>query len=99
MKDTVKHLRDGWYGNYFGVGNPPDIIIKPENCKSLIENNIEAANEIFIPMCKDLGLTGTIGNLIHVPLSNSDEEGSQNFPIDLVVGNLGSIDVDSNDKD
>ena len=30
----------GWYGNYFGVGNPPDIIIKPANCKDLIERSL-----------------------------------------------------------
>ena len=91
MKETVKHLRDGWYGNFFGVGDPPDRLIHPANCKGLINKSITAANDIFIPMCKELGLSGSIGHLLYNPPQNSGEEDTHRFPIDLVVGDLGMI--------
>lgn len=92
MRDTVKNLQEGWYGNYFGVGERPEEIIKPVNCEGLVKNSIEAANKIFIPMCKDLGLSGSIGNLVYTPPTDAPaEEGTKNFPIDLIVGEMSVI--------
>ena len=100
MKETVQHLQEGWYGNHFGDGPPPDEVIKPVNCEGLVRKSIKAANDIFIPMCASLGLSGQIGSLEYSPPQGDEqgEEGASNFPIDLVVGNLGALDDESDDE-
>ena len=99
MRETVNHLQDGWYGNYFGVGDPPEKLLKSANCDGLYRKSIEAANKIFIPMCKELGLSGTIGNLFNNPPVNSEEEETHRFPIDLVIGDLGAINREMNENE
>ena len=46
MKETVQHLQEGWYGNHFGDGPPPDEVIKSVNCEGLVRKSIKAANDI-----------------------------------------------------
>jgi hypothetical protein len=65
MKDTVKHLREGWYGSFGAVGEEDDKK-RPVDCNKLYLTSIKYANTKFIPMCKD-SLSGTIGALIQDP--------------------------------
>jgi hypothetical protein len=87
---TVAHLREGWYGNYFKKEelDPPDWIRTPVNCAGLVAASEKKANEIFIPMCADLGLSGEIGSLEYTPTGN---EGVNDFPIDMVVEDLAQV--------
>ena len=72
--------------------------MKPANCGGLVAKTIKAANKIFIPMCKELGLSGEIGSLVYnPPPENQAEMGSQGFPIGLVVGEMANIN-DSDDE-
>jgi transposase len=62
MKETVKQLREGWYGS-FEVVQPGETRKKhPVSCNKLYETSIKSANEKFIPMCQG-SIKGTIGNL------------------------------------
>ena len=92
MRLTVEHLREGWYGNHFpkmiGPELPDWMKRKAVSCKKLVEKSVKMANTVFIPMCKDLGLSGTIGELTFVPTGN---EGTSAFPIDMVVNDIAEI--------
>ena len=104
MKQTVEQLRDGgWHGNDHRFNDPdpsnhPKRKIKAANCEGLHAKAIKMANDIFIPLCKDLGLSGTIGDL-HV--QEVEGLGTANFPTDLVVteaANMVIIDDDGDDE-
>lgn len=92
MKETVRLLREGWYGTggKYPVG---DMRRKNEvNCKALWMNSLKLATTKFVPICK--GIDGTIGNLIidenYVPEQVS-------VPIDTLILDLtkvGNVDDD-----
>ena len=95
MKQTVYDLREGWYGT-----PPEDRNVDPNRppvsavrCNRLVAKSIKCANEIFIPMWKDLGLSGTIGNLTYNPTGQATGR-TAGFPIDLVVQNITTLELD-----
>ena len=62
MKETVRLLREGWYGNgeTYLDGHP---LKKGEiDCSKLINHSVELASTKFVPVCR--GIKGTIGELI-----------------------------------
>jgi hypothetical protein len=87
MKETVSHLREGWYGNgdTYPVG---DLYRKaPVDCGKLFQESLKAAATIFVPMCE--GISGTIGTLTVDPTYIDDEV---DIPIDALVLDLARLD-------
>ena len=91
MKETVRQLRDGWYGS---SGNNVDV--KAANCDGLYRKTVAAANKRFIPLCPRL--SGALGSL---DMSPGPRLGTAAYPIDLIVaefasedGNIVAIDVE-----
>ena len=62
MKETVRLLREGWYGN--GETYLDDHPLKKGEIDSekLIDNSVKMALTKFVPVCR--GIKGTIGELI-----------------------------------
>ena len=95
MKETVRQLREGWYGT---LGNSTDgQVIKEANCFGLFKKAVGMANKRFIPLCPRL--SGTIGSL---EVSMSAREGTAAYPIDLIVAEYATeasaiVDVDNID--
>jgi hypothetical protein len=93
IKETINHLREGWYSNHqlFNESNKDAIIMsnyhiqskQPVKCCKLYSKAIKMANKKFIPMCN--GITGTIGSLVvdttHVPVGSG-------IPIDMLIVDL-----------
>jgi hypothetical protein len=90
MKDTVRNLRVGWYGNKHLVTEQEDLPVlqtnytiqkrKPIDCNKLFLHAVKIANETFIPPCA--AITGTIGDLVVVENHQMNREG---LPIDLLI--------------
>jgi hypothetical protein len=94
MKECIKHLREGWWGNGYGEdGKQPDDpeYKAPVDCNKLFNTAIKHANNKFIPLCP--GISGTIGNLTVDP--DYQDEGVD-FPIDAFVIDL-TKDADEGD--
>ena len=83
LKQTVQHLRDGWYGtfNRFGPKDPHRNVAV--DCSKLVAKSIDMANTKFIPRCE--GLSGTIGNLQDAEIAPDEPVV---FPIDALVLDL-----------
>ena len=94
MKQTMKHVRDGWYGNVSefdpdGVSilnqepNHHHQLKQPVDCMKLFRKMVSMSNEKFIPMCE--GITGTIGQLTidsnHIPIRAG-------VPIDILMADM-----------
>jgi hypothetical protein len=93
MRQTIKHLREGWYGNLslFQESQGEAVSINnyeiqpkdPVDCNKLFRKSIKMANEKFIPMCE--GITGCIGSLLidrdHIPNQTG-------MPIDMLIVDL-----------
>lgn len=80
MMETVRLLREGWYGtgDKFPVNHPS--FKKEVSCAALVKNSIRLATEKFVPLCK--GLSGGIGWLIVDP---TYKKGNLTLPIDTLV--------------
>ena len=61
MKEVVRYLRDGWYGNEDRFEEGYDKYHKVTNCKKLFGESIKVLDAKFIPLCD--GLEGRIGAL------------------------------------
>ena len=93
MKETVKNLREGWYGNLhlfkdtdtdeLTIDNIVTIRKFSFNCRRLIRHSIKLMNEKFIKMCP--GISGKIGTLVvdtdHIP----NRDGA---PIDMLIADV-----------
>jgi hypothetical protein len=71
MKETVKYVREGWYGNLDEWDNNDDNYLRltyrdtrkePTDCNALFNHRIEQANTKFIPICD--GISGKLGELL-----------------------------------
>ena len=92
MKDVVKNLREGWYGNGddYPVGHP--LRKQPVDCRKLWQKCLDIAGTKFVTLCEDI--TGKIGSLV-------DAEEFTNEPVDILIDTL-VIDMtreDSEDDD
>ena len=83
MKDVVKYLREGWYGN--GEKYPPGHPLRKQHvdCRKLWMHCLTDASKIFVPICG--GLEGEIGSL-NVDENWKDDEVS--IPIDTLIVDL-----------
>ena len=92
MKDVVKNLREGWYGNGddYPVGHP--LRKQPVDCRKLWQKCLDIAGTKFVTLCE--GITGKIGSLV-------ETEDFTNEPVDIPIDTL-VIDMtreDSEDDD
>ena len=97
MKDLVKHLREGWYGNKWDVPDGDSNLKEPVDCQKLFNEAVKAAETKFIPLCG--GISGKIGSLV-VDETYEDEE--VDIPIDALVLDLtkeGDGDDENGDGD
>ena len=91
MKETIRRLRQGCYGNgdEFSVG---DVEYKKEiNYQGLYQTMLANAGQKFVPLCK--GISGKIGELIVDPLYTPEPV---RIPIDTLV--LDLVKQESNDE-
>ena len=89
MKETVRQLREGWYGSTDETST-----IKAANCFGLFKKAVGMANKKFIPLCPTL--TGTIGTL---EVTTAPRLGTAAYPIDLIVAEYASEDAIVDDED
>ena len=80
MKDTVKHLREGWYGTRDVLPTEISLFKKPCDCDKLYRHALKMAETKFVPICD--GISGAIGSLVVDP---DHQDGDVNFPIDALV--------------
>ena len=85
MKEVVRYLRDGWYGNgeEFLAGHP--YRKRPVDCRKLWKTCVNVAGTKFVPLYG--GILGMIGDLV-VDETWVDEEVT--LPIDTMVVDLTS---------
>jgi transposase len=83
MKETVSHLREGWYGNEWDLPIGHSHRKYPVNCCKLFLTSLEYAATKFVPLCKVI--SGTIGNLV---VDGTYQEDPVAFPIDALVIDL-----------
>ena len=84
-KETVRLLREGWYGTLdkFPEG---DLHRKAQvNCKALWERSLNLATTKFVPICH--GIKGTIGSL---EIDETYVHESVNVPIDTLINDLSN---------
>ena len=62
MKETVRLLREGWYGNGFTYMDGHPLKKSEIDCKKLFDHSVGLASTKFVPVCR--GIEGTIGSLI-----------------------------------
>ena len=62
MKQTVSHLREGWYGNSWDVPVGHSERKEAVDCNKLFLTALKYAATKFIPLCE--GISGTIGTLV-----------------------------------
>jgi transposase len=93
MKETVRHLREGWYGNEDTVPVGDLRHKAPVDCNKLFAESIKAAATKFIPLCE--GISGTIGALHIDPTYQEDEI---DIPIDALVLDLARFDDEEDDS-
>ena len=80
MKDVVKHLREGWYGNFNEFANDDPRRKKPVNCRKLWSKCLDFAGTKYVGLCE--GITGRMGELI---IDHSIEDESVTLPIDTMI--------------
>jgi hypothetical protein len=88
IKQTVSHVREGWYGNgdTYPEGDlyrkaPVDCALV--DCGKLFQECVRAAATKFIPLCE--GISGTIGDL---KINETYQEEEIDIPIDALVLDL-----------
>ena len=98
MKDTVDHLRYGWYGNkhlfpgvsptatrtqYVMKGNAKLRYRNPVDCGKLVNKAIDMANTKFMAIAD--GITGTVDDL---QIDSSYVSNTQGLPVDMLLIDL-----------
>jgi hypothetical protein len=83
MKETVSHIRGGWYDNEWDLPVSHSCRKYPVNCYKLFLTSLEYAATKFVPLCE--GISGTIGNLV---VNGTYEEDPVAFPIYALVIDL-----------
>jgi transposase len=89
MKETIRNLRWGWYGNTHIIDDPNidvDYSINRKeaaNCYDLFRHSIDMANTKFLPIC--FGLSGEMGALVVV---EEHERETNGIPIDFLMIDL-----------
>ena len=83
MKDVVRRLRAGWYGNEDSVSPENDEYHTGTSCNGLVLRSIDAMDKRYIPLCP--GLSGKIGAL---EIDYTHQPDKKNIPIDCLVVDL-----------
>ena len=83
MKDCVKYLKEGWYGNGDKFPDNHAYRKQPVNCQKLWDKCLHFAGTKYMDMCS--GISGMMGQLEIDP--NWQDE-SVSIPIDTLVVNL-----------
>ena len=89
MKETIRLLREGWYGNYdeFDFSHPSRK--EPVSCRKLWNKCLEIAGTKFVQLCE--GVSGQIGALV---VDDTYEPGTYTIPIDTLVSYMVNDDAD-----
>ena len=61
MRDVVRRLQDGWYGNETPYQPCDDEFTRGTSCAGLVRQAIKCADTEYVPLCA--GLEGAIGTL------------------------------------
>ena len=79
MRDIVKNLREGWYGDgsVYPVDHP--LHKRPVDCRKLWSTCLAIAGTKFVSLCE--GISGVIGNLV-------ETDTFTNEPIDIPIDTL-----------
>ena len=83
MKDTIRLLCEGWYGNGHIYSQDHPDYKGPVDRSKLWDTCIEVAGTIFVKICK--GISGSIGGLI---IDNDYKTEDVKLSIDTLVVNL-----------
>ena len=83
MKDVIRRLQDGWYGNDHQIESTDNEYTKGVRCEPLIRKCEECANAEYIALCP--GLQGQIGNL---EIDETHDRDTTQIPIDSFVIDL-----------
>ena len=83
MKDVVRRLQDGWYGNDDHLTATDVEYSTGTTCSGLVKKAVDAADKEFIPLCP--GITGQIGELT---IDTTHERNTTEIPIDSFVIDL-----------
>ena len=95
MKETVRQLREGWYGSFEDIQPREQRKKQPVNCNKLFETSIKYANEKFVAMCQG-SIKGKIGDLWIDP---DYTEPNVDIPIDtLLLEYTTDIDVEEEEE-
>ena len=82
MREVVKCLREGWYGNRNAYPMDHPLFKRSVDCCALWRTCLDFARTIYVPICD--GISGEIGSL-DIDELHTDE--MYNFPIDTLVLN------------
>ena len=80
MRETIRLLREGWYGTGSKYEHTHPLFRKPVNCKKLWEKCLVHASTIFVNLCR--GIQGAVGSLTVNPNYVEDKV---KLPIDTLV--------------
>ena len=83
MKDVVRRVQDGWYGNEDQYERTHCEYTPGTNCAGLVKNAIDSMDKEFIPLSP--GLEGRIGELT---IDTLHEQNKEEIPIDYLVVDL-----------
>jgi len=90
MKDVVKYLREGWYGNGNEFLDPHPFRKRPVDCRRLCDHCKEFAGTKYVSLCG--GISGRMGELVVDP-TYVDEK--VKVPIDTLVVDMTSEETDN----
>ena len=83
LRDVVRRLQDGWYGNDHRLEPSDDEYTKGTRCQRLVEMAIRDTDNEFIPLCP--GLSGRIGALT---IDGEHVRNRSKIPIDEMIVDL-----------
>ena len=88
MKETIRALREGWYGTFDTYAPNHFRFRHPVDCEKLWIKALRHATTDFLPLCR--GLSGTVFDLI---IDKNYTPEPVNLPIDTLVEDLGNCDA------
>ena len=83
MRQVIKHLREGWYGNGNLYSEDHPLNKKPVDCRKLWKTCLDIAGTKFVSLCD--GISGKMGELVET-IDFTNEPVS--IPIDTLVVDL-----------